>query len=93
VDVLLTIWLCLIVGYACLCGLVAHDEKAPRWLRWPRGVWSAVAHDWRRPPRIPRRPDYARIALLERELGLIGAPTHELSPFDEGRKRAMERGL
>lgn len=39
------------------------------------------------------RPDYARIAVLERELGLTGRPAPELSPFEQGRKRAMERDL
>ncbi|MYR55541.1 hypothetical protein GTY54_04525 [Streptomyces sp. SID625] len=37
-------------------------------LRWPLSVWNRIAHDWRGPTRAARRPDYARIALLEHEL-------------------------
>ena len=47
----------------------------------------------RRPAPLPPRPDYARIARLEWELGVGDAPTRELSPFEQGMKRAMERGL
>ncbi len=39
-------------------------------LRWLAPTWNRIAHDWRRPPATPPRPDYARIAQLERELGL-----------------------
>ena len=92
-DVLATIALCLIVGYGCLCGLVADDERAPRWLRWPAPIWNAIAHGSRKPRPSLQRPDYPKIKRLERELGLSDVPARELSPFEEGMKRAMERDL
>ncbi|MGW1134443.1 hypothetical protein [Streptomyces griseoluteus] len=67
-DVLLTLAICLVVGYGCLCGLLAEDEDAPRWLRWPLPIWNWIAHDWRRPKPRVQRPDYVKIAVLEYEL-------------------------
>lgn len=55
------------VLYAVACGLLGGRPDAPLWLRWPTPVWNAIAHDWRRPK---PRPDYAKIARLERELGI-----------------------
>jgi hypothetical protein len=67
-DVLLTLAICLMVGYGCLCGLLADDEAVPRWLRWPLPIWNAIAKSWRRPAPVAARPDYAKIAMLEYEL-------------------------
>lgn len=78
----------LLTLYAIACGIAGSEPDAPLWLRWPQPIWDFIAHGWR-----PRRPDYAKIARLERELGLGGAPARELSPFEEGMKRAMERGF
>ncbi|MFK0140678.1 hypothetical protein [Streptomyces murinus] len=44
------------------------EPAAPRWLRWPGSVWNQIAATPRR--REVNRPDYGRIAQLERELGL-----------------------
>jgi len=73
VAALLTIAICLMVGYGCLCGLLAEIGEAPRWLRWPLPIWNKLAHDWRAPSPTPPRPDYAKIERLERELGVIEA--------------------
>lgn len=59
-----------ITVYAVMCGVAGADSSAPLWLRWPQPIWDFIAHDWRRPPPAPKRPDYARIERLERELGL-----------------------
>lgn len=75
-EPLLVVGVGLVVLYGCLCGLVTEDENPPRWLRWPRTGWNAIAYSWRRPAPAPRRPDYGLIARLERELG-IGAPESE----------------
>lgn len=68
---LLPIWVAALTGYAVICGVVGADSGAPWWLRWPIPIWNAIAHDWRRPPPIPQRPDYAKIARLECELGIV----------------------
>jgi hypothetical protein len=59
------------VLYATACGVFGSRPCAPLWLSWPLPIWNAIAHDWRRPPSPPKRPDYARIARLERELGMV----------------------
>ncbi|MCX5537701.1 hypothetical protein OG785_45860 [Streptomyces sp. NBC_00006] len=51
--------------YAVVCGRFGSGADAPRWLAWPLPLWNGVAHDWRH-----ARPDYAKIARLERELGM-----------------------
>ena len=68
---LLPIWVAALTGYAILCGTVGAEPGAPWWLRWPMPIWNAIAHDWRRPPSAPQRPDYAKIDRLERELGIV----------------------
>lgn len=55
--------------YAVACALLGTEPGAPLWLRWPMPVWNRIAHDWRRPR---PRPNYAKIARLERELGIEG---------------------
>ncbi|WP_030344797.1 hypothetical protein [Streptomyces sp. NRRL S-1022] len=59
--------LSLTVLYGAACGLYGTTPHAPLILRWPLPIWNRIAHDWRRPR---PRPDYARIARLERELGI-----------------------
>jgi hypothetical protein len=86
---MLVLVMSLTVLYGCVCGLVAEDADAPRWLRWPGTAWKTIAHDWRRPAPMPPRPDYARIAVLERELGLVDSHLPELSPFEQGMRSAM----
>ena len=73
---LLPIWLAALVGYSVACGVVGAEPGAPLWLRWPIPVWNVIAHGWRRPAPVSQRPDYAKIARLERELGIGegGAP-------------------
>ncbi|WP_326729001.1 hypothetical protein [Streptomyces phaeochromogenes] len=66
-----TILIGLLTLYAVLCGTLGPLPGAPLWLRWPLPIWNRIAHDWRTPAAVPARPDYAKIALLERELGLV----------------------
>ncbi|MEU0590028.1 hypothetical protein [Streptomyces ardesiacus] len=61
----------IVVGYAAICGLLAHNPGMPLWIRWPAPLWNAIAHDWRAPAPTLARPDYAKIDRLERELGLV----------------------
>ena len=72
-DFLLVFVVGMVVAYAVVCGAVGHDSSAPLWLRWPQPIWDWIAHDWRRPAPVARRPDYAKIARLERELGIVEA--------------------
>ncbi|MFF8482295.1 hypothetical protein [Streptomyces antibioticus] len=58
--------------YGVLSGLLGNEPGAPAALQWPVQVWDVIAHGWRRPAPACPRPDYAKIARLERELG-IGA--------------------
>lgn len=69
-SLLPTVLLTLLAAYAVACGLFGATPGAPLWLRWPLPIWNWIAHDWRRPAAAPPRPDYARIAVLERELGI-----------------------
>ncbi|MFI1485812.1 hypothetical protein [Streptomyces sp. NPDC020747] len=78
-----------LVLYAAACGTFGSTPHAPLWLRWPLPIWNFIAHDWRRPAPVPARPDYARIAVLERELGLVDSHMPELSPFEQGMRSAM----
>jgi len=66
-DVLAVILSLFAVTYTGLCGIYGAEPGAPLWLRWPHPVWNLIAHDWRRPR---PRPDRAKIARLERELGI-----------------------
>ncbi|RSS11432.1 hypothetical protein [Streptomyces sp. WAC08401] len=70
---LLAFSLGLVAFYGFVCALTVEllGDEAPAWLRWPRPVWQAIAHGWRTPAPAPAHPDYAKIARLERELGLI----------------------
>lgn len=68
VDFLIPIVIPLLTAYAGVCGLAGPD--APLWLRWPLPIWNWIAHDWRRPAVALTRPDYAKIARLEKELGM-----------------------
>ncbi|WP_143661141.1 hypothetical protein [Streptomyces sp. M41(2017)] len=45
-------------------------------------IWESLArHSWRRPASAAARPDYARIARLERELGLADeSPERPIRP-------------
>ena len=54
------------VLYGVACGLLGARPGAPLWLRWPIPVWEFLRHG----PKPAPRPDYAKIARLERELGL-----------------------
>jgi hypothetical protein len=67
---LLPLWIAALTMYAVACGVAGAEPGAPWWLRWPHPVWNAIAHDWRRRPAVPQRPDYTKIARLERELGI-----------------------
>lgn len=67
---LLPIWIAALTMYAVICGVAGAEPGASWWLRWPHPVWNAIAHDWRRPRPDSQRPDYAKIARLERELGI-----------------------
>lgn len=56
------------VAYGLACAVAIWHPEAPMWLRWPFALW-----DWIADGPAPRpRPNYARIAYLERELGLTG---------------------
>ena len=72
-NAVLPIVISLTVLYSAACGHFGSEPGAPRWLSWPLPIWNRIAHDWRR-PRL--RPDYAKIARLERELG-VGRPDEE----------------
>lgn len=56
---ILLIWL--LIGYAVTCGQAAPD--APPWRQGPVSLWRSIAP-------ASSRPDYAKIARLERELGM-----------------------
>lgn len=88
--VLLPIWVLAIVSYAVLCAAVGTEPNAPWWLRWPMPIWNAIAHDWRRPEPVAERPDYDRIAHLERELG-IGEPEPE-RPIRRAQEVCLTKG-
>lgn len=74
------------IAYGTACGLLGTKPGAPLWLRWPVPIWNFIRHG--RPPKP--RPNYARIARLERELGLTGSPPPELSPFEQGMLEALQ---
>ncbi|MFI1723898.1 hypothetical protein [Streptomyces sp. NPDC020489] len=57
--------------YAALALTAGRRPGAPAVLRLPYDAWSLIAHARRRPTSQRPRPDYERIAALERELGLI----------------------
>ncbi|MFI5687875.1 hypothetical protein [Streptomyces sp. NPDC051636] len=59
--------------YGFACGHFGIEPGGPLWLSWPLPIWNRIAHDWRHPR---PRPNYARIARLEQELG-IGRPEEE----------------
>ena len=63
----LVVVLSLAAVYGAICGVYGVEPNAPLLLRWPLPIWNRLAHDWRRPR---PRPDYAKIARLERELGI-----------------------
>jgi len=67
VDAVLPIVVSLTVIYGMVCGQLGAEPGAPLWLSWPLPIWNRIAHDWRQPR---QRPDYAKIARLERELGI-----------------------
>lgn len=79
----------MLVLYAAACGTFGSTPGAPLWLSWPLPIWNLIAHDWRHPAPVPSRPDYARIAVLERELGLADSHLPEPSPFEQGMRDAM----
>ena len=55
--------------YAFACVTVGARPGAPLWLGWPTVAWDYIR--WgRRPAPVRPRPDYAKIARLERELGI-----------------------
>ncbi|NED75432.1 hypothetical protein G3I51_24520 [Streptomyces sp. SID9944] len=66
----LTLLISVGILYAAACGALGTERDAPLWLSWPLPLWNWIAHDWRRPTSVAQRPDYAKIARLERELGL-----------------------
>ena len=70
---LLPIWIAALAAYVGVCGVAGAEPGAPWWLRWPHPIWNAIAHDWRSPAAVPQLPDYAKIARLERELGIVQA--------------------
>ncbi|NUR03214.1 MAG: hypothetical protein HOY79_43890 [Streptomyces sp.] len=75
-NAILPIVVSLTILYGAACGHFGAEPSAPRWLSWPLPIWNRIAHDWRRPH---SRPDYAKIARLERELS-IGRPDEEPTP-------------
>ncbi|MEU9436623.1 hypothetical protein [Streptomyces sp. NPDC048252] len=81
--------ICVTVVYSVMCGIAASNPAAPLWLRWPGPVWDVIAHGWQKPAQGPARPDYARIAQLERELGIVESALPEPSPFEQGMRRGM----
>lgn len=80
----MTVW-----GVAALYGIavgsLSHGGDAPLLFRWPAVAWDLIAHSWRRPIVAPPRADQAKIAKLERELGL--AESEQGAPIR--RKRAV----
>lgn len=55
--------------YAIACVTLGTQKGAPLWLSWPNDLWGRMLHG-ARPAVAAPRPDYARIASLERELGM-----------------------
>ncbi|MCY0960839.1 hypothetical protein [Streptomyces sp. H27-H5] len=53
--------------YAVACVTVGTRPGASLWLRWPTLTWERMVHG----PAPKPRPNYARIAYLEQELGLV----------------------
>ncbi|MEU1497227.1 hypothetical protein [Streptomyces sp. NPDC005732] len=72
------------VLYAAACGMFGSRPGAPLWLSWPLPIWNALMG--RRPQ--PPRPNYARIARLERELGM----TEPERPMRAGRTVCLTKG-
>lgn len=85
-DALLVLFIGGLVSYSAICGTVGAEPGAPLWLRWPVPIWNFIRHG--SPPKP--RPDYARIARLERELGLVDSHLPELSPFEQGMRGVLE---
>lgn len=81
-DALVIVLVAVAAVYGVFAGAVGTGPNAPRWLRWPAPIWDRIAHG-PRPAPLPPRPDYARIARLEREFGFVDGP----APFREGVKR------
>lgn len=79
-PVLLSLLIAVDVLYGTACALLGSRPDAPLWLRWPHPVWKFIRFG----PSPRPRPDYARIALLERQLGLADdapeAPSRSLRP-------------
>lgn len=88
VDLVPPLLIGLLTVYGVACGVAGAEPDAPLWLRWPLPVWNLIAYDWRCPPAASKRPDYAKIDRLERELGLTDSPVEELPPFEQGMRRA-----
>jgi hypothetical protein len=68
VNAVLPVIVSLATLYGMACGHFGVEPDAPRWLSWPLPIWNRITHDWRRPQ---PRPDYVKIARLERELGMV----------------------
>ncbi|MER5461690.1 hypothetical protein ABT010_13570 [Streptomyces sp. NPDC002668] len=84
------------VMYALACVFIGSRPDAPMWLRWPTLFWNGTLFR-QRPAPVRPRPDYAKIARLERELGLSDdAPERRryyanLSTFDRAMLDTMRR--
>ncbi|MEU8642208.1 hypothetical protein AB0C91_09855 [Streptomyces sp. NPDC048674] len=68
------------VLYGAACVAFGMRPGAPLWLSWPLRSWNMLMGH---PQPVQPRPDYARIARLERELGM-GEQEPEL-PIRHGR--------
>lgn len=65
-DIPITVWVVAVL-YAVLTTTLGERPDSPLIFRWPSACWRLMAHSWRRPN---RKPDHAKIARLERELGM-----------------------
>ena len=87
-EIPIAVWI-FSVASAVFFTWAGQQPNAPFFCRWPHTAWDFIAHSWRRPAPVPARPDYARIAMLERELGLVDSVLPEPSPFEQGMRSAM----
>ncbi|MDX5570262.1 hypothetical protein PYK79_52895 [Streptomyces sp. ID05-04B] len=66
--------------YSAVVVIAGDDPRAPLVFRWPHDGWEWIRRAGRRPVPAPPRPDYTKIARLERELGLTDDPPTRVGP-------------
>lgn len=68
-EIPVAVWVVAVL-YAAIGAAVGEKPDTPLIFRWPYAAWDLIAHAWRQPRPVPRRPNYAKIDRLERELGM-----------------------